>query len=106
LGISIYTHLYPISTRIQENIHLHPFIAIQYPIKNGKESYYLALRQTQTTIRTEAPNWRPWLLFFMRALQREHGASPNALKATFTSLVEKGLLVRHGAGRSIWYGLP
>jgi DNA-binding GntR family transcriptional regulator len=37
---------------------------------------------------------------------REFGASPNTLKATFTSLVEKGLLVRQGAGRSTWYGLP
>ena len=41
-----------------------------------------------------------------RDMVREFGASPNTLKATFTSLVEKGLLVRHGAGRSIWYGLP
>jgi len=41
-----------------------------------------------------------------RDIVREHGASPNTLKATFASLVEKGLLVRHGAGRSIWYGLP
>jgi hypothetical protein len=109
----------------------------------------LALRQTQTTIRTEAPNWQPWLLFFTRALQQqkrrlavkvereknalaalpelavkildyvrdqgrvttrdivhEYGASPNTLKVTFRSLVEKGLLIRHGAGRSTWYGLP
>ena len=27
-------------------------------------------------------------------------------KPTFTSLVEKGLLVRQGGGRSTWYGLP
>jgi Fic family protein len=126
-----------------------PYSSLESVIENSKEGYYLALRQTQTTVRTDAPNWQPWLLFFMRALQqqkrrlavkvereknalavlpelavkildyvrdqgrvttrdivREHGASPNTLKATFTSLVEKGLLVRHGAGRSIWYGLP
>ena len=126
-----------------------PYSSLESVIENSKEGYYLALRQTQTTIRTDAPNWQPWLLFFMRALQqqkrrlavkvereknalaalpelavkildyvrdqgrvttrdmvREHGASPNTLKATFTSLVEKGLLARHGAGRSTWYGLP
>jgi Fic family protein len=126
-----------------------PYSSLESVIENSKEGYYLALRQTQTTIRTDAPNWQPWLLFFMRALQqqkrrlavkiereknalaalselavkildyvrdqgrvttrdmvREHGASPNTLKVTFTSLVEKGLLVRHGAGRSTWYGLP
>jgi len=126
-----------------------PYSSLESVIENSKEGYYLSLRQTQTTVRTDTPNWQPWLLFFMRALQqqkrrlavkvereknalavlpelavkildyvrdqgrvttrgmvREHGASPNTLKATFTSLVEKGLLVRHGAGRSTWYGLP
>ena len=41
-----------------------------------------------------------------RDMVREHGASPNTLKATFRSLMDKRMLVRHGAGRSIWYGLP
>jgi predicted HTH transcriptional regulator len=40
-----------------------------------------------------------------RDMVREHKASPNTAKATFANLVKKGLLVRHGAGRSIWYGL-
>ena len=126
-----------------------PYSSLESVIENSKESYYLTLRQTQTTIRSEAPNWQPWLMFFMRAMQqqkhrlavkvereknalaalsnlavrildyvrdhgrvttrdivREAGASPNTLKATFTSLVEKGLLLRHGGGRSTWYSLP
>ncbi len=126
-----------------------PYSSLESVIENSKEGYYLGLRQTQTTIRTDAPNWQPCLLFFMRALQqqkrrlatkvereknalaalpelavtildyvrdqgrvttrdmvREYGASPNTLKVTFTSLVEKGLLARHGAGRSTWYGSP
>lgn len=126
-----------------------PYSSLESVIENSKEGYYLALRQTQGTIRSEAPDWQPWLMFFLRALQqqkrrletkvereknaltelpelainildyvrdhgrvttrdmvREAGASPNTLKATFRLMVEKGLLVRHGAGRSIWYGLP
>jgi len=126
-----------------------PYSSLESVIEHSKENYYLALRQTQQSIRNEAPDWQPWLLFFMRALQqqkrrlaakverekgalatlsdlavkildyvrdhgrvttrdivREHGASPNTLKTTFASLVKKGLLVRHGGGRSIWYGLP
>ena len=126
-----------------------PFSSLESVIENSKEDYYLALRQTQTTIHLEAPNWQPWLMFFMRALQRqkrhlaikvereknvlpnlselsikildfvrdhgrvttrsmvrETGASPNTLKVTFGNLVEKRLLVRHGGGRSTWYGLP
>jgi Fic family protein len=126
-----------------------PYSSLESVIENSKEGYYLALRQTQSTIRGDTPNWQPWLMFFMRALQqqkhrlavkvereknaltalselavkildyvqnhgrvttrdmvRETSASPNTLKATFTSLVEKGLLVRHGGGRSTWYALP
>lgn len=125
-----------------------PYSSLESVIENSKEGYYLALRQTQGTIRNDTPNWQPWLMFFLRALQqqkrrlevkvereksiltelpdlaihildyardhgrvttrdmvREVGASPNTLKVTFRSLIEKGLLVRHGAGRSVWYAL-
>lgn len=37
----------------------------------ARKDNYLALRQTQGTIRTDAPNWGPWLLFFLRALQQQ-----------------------------------
>jgi Fic family protein len=126
-----------------------PYSSLESVIENSKEGYYLALRQTQGTIRSNAPEWQSWLMFFARALQqqkrrlaakverektalstlpqlamdildyareqgrvttrdmvREHGASPNTLKATFASLVAKGLLARHGGGRSTWYSLP
>jgi len=48
-----------------------PYSSLESVIENSKEGYYLALRQTQSTLRTEAPNWQPWLLFFMRALQQQ-----------------------------------
>ncbi len=125
-----------------------PYSSLESVIENSKYSYYLALCQTQKTIRRQEPDWQPWLLFFMRALQqqkrhlavkieqeervlaklphlavmaldyvrqygrvtnrdmvREHGASPNTVKVIFRSLVEKGMLVRRGGGRSTWYGL-
>jgi Fic family protein len=37
-------------------------------IEQNKQEYYQALRGTQGTIRTEAPNWQPWILFFLRSL--------------------------------------
>jgi Fic family protein len=126
-----------------------PYSSLESVVENHKEAYYLALRQTQSTLRAAVPNWQPWLLFFLRALQEQKrrlafkmereknelaplstlaveileaarghgrvtsrdmvriaGASPNTLKVTFTSLVKKGLLRRHGGGRSIWYSLP
>jgi len=48
-----------------------PYSSLESVIEHSKESYYLALRQTQGTIRTAAPNWQPWLIFFLRALQQQ-----------------------------------
>lgn len=47
-----------------------PYSSLESVIENSKEGYYLALRQTQATLRTNAPNWQPWLVFFLRALQQ------------------------------------
>jgi Fic family protein len=48
-----------------------PYSSLESVIENSKEAYYLGLRQTQGTIRSEAPNWQPWLTFFLRALQQQ-----------------------------------
>ena len=41
-----------------------PYSSLESVVENSKESYYLALRQTQGTIRTDRPDWQPWLLCF------------------------------------------
>jgi Fic family protein len=46
-----------------------PYSSLESVIEQNKENYYLALRQTQGTIRSNAPNWQPWLRFFLQALQ-------------------------------------
>lgn len=48
-----------------------PYSSLESVIEQSKEGYYLALRQTQGTIRTDSPNWQPWVLFFLRALQQQ-----------------------------------
>ncbi len=48
-----------------------PFSSLESVIENSKEAYYLALRETQGTIRTDAPNWNPWLIFFLSVLQKQ-----------------------------------
>jgi len=45
------------------------YSSLESVIEHSKEGYYLALRQTQGTIRTGNPDWEPWLVFFLRALQ-------------------------------------
>lgn len=48
-----------------------PYSSLESIIEQNKEAYYLALRQTQGTIRTDAPNWQPWLIFFLRVLAEQ-----------------------------------
>lgn len=123
-----------------------PYSSLESVIEANKESYYLALRQTQTTLGNTEPEWHPWLLFFLKALKTQKdrllnrldeeqkalatltplalsislllvresrvsvasivadtGASRNTVKATISRLVQAGLLVRHGSGRSVHY---
>jgi len=47
-----------------------PYSSLESVIEDSKEGYYLALRRTQETIRTETPDWTPWLVFFLKAVQR------------------------------------
>jgi Fic family protein len=48
-----------------------PYSSLESVIEQSKEGYYLALRRTQGTIRTDSPDWSPWLIFFLRALQQQ-----------------------------------
>lgn len=48
-----------------------PYSSLESVIEASKEGYYLALRRTQGTLAEEKPDWEPWALFFLRALQRQ-----------------------------------
>ncbi|WP_338912037.1 Fic family protein [Mycetohabitans rhizoxinica] len=48
-----------------------PYSSLESVIEANKESYYLALRQTQGTIRSDKPDWQPWLMFFLRSLAEQ-----------------------------------
>ena len=56
---------------IQAGYAYVPYSSLESVIEVNKEAYYLALRQTQGTIRTETPNWQPWLVFFLRSLAEQ-----------------------------------
>jgi Fic family protein len=68
-----------------------PYSSLESVVEHNKEGYYIALRQTQGTIRTEVPNWQPWLLFFLRALQKQKrhlAVKVEREKSTLTALPE------------------
>lgn len=48
-----------------------PFSSLESLIEKNKEGYYLALRRTQGTIRTENIDWQPWLEFFLTLLSQQ-----------------------------------
>ena len=56
---------------IQAGYAYVPYSSLESVIEVNEEAYYLALRQTQGTIRTETPNWQPWLVFFLRSLAEQ-----------------------------------
>ena len=46
------------------------YSSLESVIERTKEAYYIALRQTQGTIRTGEPNWQPWVIYFLKALKQ------------------------------------
>ncbi|CAM8640979.1 COG3177 Fic family protein [Oxalobacteraceae bacterium] len=56
---------------IQAGYAYVPFSSLESVIELNKDAYYLALRQTQGTIRTAEPNWQPWLVFFLQSLAEQ-----------------------------------
>ncbi|MDJ0633289.1 MAG: DUF977 family protein [Xenococcaceae cyanobacterium MO_188.B29] len=48
-----------------------PFSSLETVVEDNKDSYYLALRRTQQSLKTDKPDWNAWLLFFLRSLKRQ-----------------------------------
>ena len=48
-----------------------PYSSLENVVEQNKEGYYLALRKTQRTIHNKNSDWQPWILFFLRSLQKQ-----------------------------------
>ena len=48
-----------------------PYASLESIVEENKESYYLALRRTQGTLRGERPELGPWLGFFVQTLHTQ-----------------------------------
>jgi len=62
-----------------------PYSSMEAVIEQSKEAYYLSLRQTQGTLKSDKPNWQPWVIFFLRALKKQ--------KQRLESKIEKEKLI-------------
>ncbi len=47
------------------------YASLERVIEENKDLYYSALRRTQTTLGSGAPDWDPWVGFFLRSLKRQ-----------------------------------
>jgi Fic family protein len=56
---------------LKAGYHYVPYSSLESVVERNKESYYLALRKTQGSLKSEAPDFTPWLMFFLRALQKQ-----------------------------------
>jgi Fic family protein len=78
-----------------------PYSSLESVIEQNKESYYVALRQTQITLNDPNPLWEPWILFFLKCLlaqterlsakiekERSALATLTPLARTITALLE------------------
>lgn len=48
-----------------------PYASLERVIEENKDLYYKALRRTQITLKSEAPDWAPWVGFFLRCLKKQ-----------------------------------
>lgn len=48
-----------------------PYASLERVIEENKDLYYKALRRTQTTLKSETPDWEPWGGFFLRCLKKQ-----------------------------------
>lgn len=49
-----------------------PYLSLESVIEANKEGYYLGLRRTQGTIRSQAPVWEPWIVYFSQSLRQQN----------------------------------
>jgi Fic family protein len=48
-----------------------PYSSMETVVETNKENYYLALRRTQQTIRTDEQNWESWVSFFLKTMVKQ-----------------------------------
>ena len=82
-----------------------PFSSLESVIEQHKESYYLGLRRTQSTLQQKSPDWEPWVVFFLRVLQRQKQRLSEKVElgrlmlSTMSELAEKIVELARAHGR-------
>lgn len=62
-----------------------PYSSTESIVEDNKEAYYRALRETQVSLKN-IPNYEPWLIFFLKTLQKQKIRLEYKLEHTSTSI--------------------
>lgn len=73
---------------LKAGYHYIPYSSLESIVENNKDAYYLNLRRTQQTLKEDAPDWWPWLRFFLNTLkwQKDHLAAKTEVSAHYEGL--------------------
>ena len=47
------------------------YSSLETIVEHSKEAYYRSLRLTQATLKTDTPQFQPWLIYFLRSLHKQ-----------------------------------
>ena len=56
---------------LKSNYSYAPYVSLERIIEENKSDYYQALRSTQITLRSDEPDFLPWLTFFLASLEKQ-----------------------------------
>ena len=56
---------------LKEGYSYVPYSSLESVIEKNKDNYYLALRRTQVTLKSNNPDYEAWILFFLNALEAQ-----------------------------------
>ncbi len=56
---------------LKEGYRYVPYSSLESVIEKNKDNYYLSLRRSQATFKFENPEYDPWVLFFLKALDAQ-----------------------------------
>ena len=71
-----------------------PYSSLESVVEQNKETYYIALRQTQVTLHDRKPEWEPWIAFFLRCLRAQTERLASKIETERTALASLTPLAR------------
>jgi Fic family protein len=77
---------------LQAGYEYVPYCSLEAVIEQQKKGYYLSLRKTQASLKNKKPDWQPWVIYFLKALQMQKERLFTKIKQEHILLTQMPLL--------------